>query len=116
MTLLPRGTVVLVTFDPVRGHEQRGTRPCVIVSAGDVAANQRFPMVCVVPLTATPGEGLLYPRLAPGPSGLRKPSWALVDQIRSVDKRRIIRLFGELRPEELGAIDEAIRVFLGLLG
>ena len=42
-------------------------------------------MIAVVPLTGTPGEGALYPSLAPGPSGLRQPSWALFDQLRAVD-------------------------------
>jgi len=40
-----------------------------------------------MPITGTPGEGPLYPPLAPGASGLRKPSFALVDQLRSVDKQ-----------------------------
>ncbi len=112
--LLPRDTVALVTLDPVHGHEQRGTRPCVIVSTQGVSSHQRFPMVCVVPLTATPGEGLLYPRLDPGPSGLRKTSWALVDQIPSVDKRHITRLYGTVSNQELSRIDDAIRSYLGL--
>jgi len=112
--LLSRGTVVLVALDPAEGHEQRGTRPCVVVSAPEVSSHQRFPMICVVPLTGTPGEGSLYPRLDPGPSGLRKRSWALVDQIRSVDKRRIIRLYGAANPREMERIDDAVETFLGL--
>jgi hypothetical protein len=62
--------------------------------------------VCVVPVTGTPGEGLLYPPLAPGQSGLAKKSFALTDQLRSIDKRRIRRVFGELSREEISAIDE----------
>ena len=54
---LERGTVVLVELDPTLGHEQRGVRPCVAVSAPAVNADQRFPLIAVVPVTGTPGEG-----------------------------------------------------------
>jgi mRNA interferase MazF len=111
---LGRGTVVLVALDPTRGHEQRGARPCVIVSDADVTEDQRFPLAAVVPVSGTAGEGAFYPSLEPGRSGLRKASYALVDQIRSIDKRRIVRVFGRLTIEEIATIDEGLRLFLGL--
>ena len=111
---LGRGAVVVVELDPTVGHEQRGARPCVVVSDPDVISDQRFPLVCVVPITGTPGEGLLYPPLAPGKSGLAKKSFALIDHLRSVDKRRVRRVFGELAGEEIAGIDEGLTVFLGL--
>ena len=77
---------MVVDLDPTLGREQRGLRPCVVVSDPEVASDQRFPLVCVVPITGTAGTGLLYPPLAPGPSGLAKQSFALIDQLRSVDK------------------------------
>jgi mRNA interferase MazF len=109
-----RGAVVVVALDPVIGHEQRGVRPCVVVSDPDVIGGQRFPLLCVVPITGTAGEGLLYPPLAPGNSGLAKKSFALIDHLRSIDKRRVRRVFGELAPEEIAAIDEGLAVYLGL--
>ena len=65
---LGRGAVVVVELDPTIGHEQRRLRPCIVVSDPDVIADQRFPLLCVVPVTGTSGEGLLYPPLAPGKS------------------------------------------------
>jgi mRNA interferase MazF len=109
-----RGVVILAELDPTMGHEQHGTRPCIVVSDPDVIGDQRFPLVCVVPVTGNPGEGILYPSLAPGPSGLAKKSFALIDQLRSIDKRRIRRAFGELSPGEIAAIDEGLTAFLGL--
>ena len=109
-----RGTVVVVELDPTVGHEQRGMRPCIVVSDPDVISSQRFPLICIVPVTGTPGEGLLYPELTPGTSGLAKTSFALIDQIRSIDKRRVRRVFGELGREELAAIDAGLAAFLGL--
>jgi mRNA interferase MazF len=111
---LGRGAVIVVELDPTSGHEQHGVRPCVVVSDPDVIGDQRFPLVCVVPVTGTPGEGLLYPLLAPGRSGLAKQSFALIDHLRSIDKRRVRRVFGELARDEMAAIDEGLAVFLGL--
>jgi mRNA interferase MazF len=111
---LGRGAVVVVELDPVLGHEQHGVRPCIVVSDPDVISDQRFPLVCVVPVTGTSGEGLLYPPLAPGQSGLAKESFALIDHLRSIDKRRIRRVFGELPKQEIAAIDEGLALFLGL--
>ena len=111
---LIRGTIVLVSLDPTRGHEQRGVRPCVIITDPEVIQDQRFPMVCVIPVTKTQGEGALYPSLDPGSSGLRTRSYALVDQVRSIDKRRITKIFGQISDEELKKIDEGLCLFLGL--
>ena len=113
---LGRGAVIVVELDPPLGHEQHGVRPCIVVSDPDVVSDQRFPLMCVVPVTGTPGEGLLYPPLAPGQSGLARKSFALIDHLRSIDKRRVRRVFGELSREEMAAIDEGLAVFLGLAG
>jgi len=85
-----------------------------VVSDPEVAADQRFPLLCVVPVTGTPGEGALYPPLGPERSGLTRASCALVDHLRSVDKQRVRRVFGRLAPAELGALDERLALFLGL--
>ena len=113
---LDRGTVVLVELDPTVGHEQRGVRPCIAVSDPAVNSDQRFPLIAVVPVTGTAGVGALYPALSPGTSGLTKPSFALVDHLRSIDKRRIRRMFGQVSPSELANIDQGLELFLGLGG
>lgn len=111
---LGRGTVVLVGLDPTLGHEQRGARPCVVVSDPDVTEDQRFPLLCVVPVTSTPGSGALYPPLEAGSGGLRQRSFALLDQIRSIDKRRVRKVFGAIAPAELEAVDVGLSLLLGL--
>jgi mRNA interferase MazF len=111
---LERGTVLLVELDPTRGHERRGVRPCIAVSDPAVNADQRFPLIAVVPITGTPGDGALYPSLAPGSSGLTKTSYALVDHLRSIDKRRIRRMFGRLPVDQLASVDMGLKLFLGL--
>lgn len=79
-----------------------------------VNADQRFPLIAVVPVTGTPGEGALYPELSPGKSGLIKTSYALIDHLRSIDKRRILRVFGRVTQDELAAVDRGLELFLGL--
>jgi mRNA interferase MazF len=112
---LVRGSVIVARLDPTVGHEQAGRRPCVVVSAPEVSNDQRFPLIAVVPLTSTPGVGLLYPLVQPSASnGLRSASTALVDHVRSVDKRRVDRVYGPVGRVELAAIDAALRLFLGL--
>ncbi len=111
---LDRGTVVLVSLDPTLGHEQRGLRPCIIVSDPDVTEDQRYPLLCVVPITGTPGQGALYPTLAPGSGDLRKRSFALLDQIRTIDKRRVRKVFGRIAGDELMAVDDGLALLLGL--
>jgi mRNA interferase MazF len=109
-----RGTVVLVELDPTVGHEQRGVRPCIVVSDPAVNADQRFPLIAIVPVTGTPGDGALYPVLSPGKSGLTKNSYALIDHLRSIDKRRIRRVFDRVTRDELTAVDQGLELFLGL--
>lgn len=111
---IDRGTLVLVELDPAVGHEQRGTRPCIVVSDPEVNADQRFPLIAVVPVTGTAGVGALYPALSPGASGLNKASYALIDHLRSIDKRRIRRVFGLVLPSELADVDQGLSLFLGL--
>ena len=112
--ILGRGSVVLVELDPTVGDEQRGVHPCVVVSDPVVNQDQRFPVPCVVPITGTLGVGALYPELSPTGSGLTKVFCALVDHLRSIDKRRIRRVYGVLPTHEVAAVDEALRLFLGM--
>lgn len=109
-----RGTVLLLDLDPTRGHEQRGLRPCIVVSDPEVAADQRYPLIGIVPVTRTAAVGALYPPLEPGQSGLTNRSYALIDHVRSVDKRRIRRGYGRVSATEMAAIDEGLALFLGL--
>ena len=100
--------------DPTVGHEQRGTRPCSIVSDPAVNADPRFPLIAVVPVTGASGEGSLYPQLSAGKSGLTKTSYGLVDPLRSIDKRRIRRVFGNVTADELANLDQGLELLLVL--
>ena len=114
--MIERGSVVVVDLEPTLGHEPRGLRPGVVVSDPEVVSAQRYPLIAIVPVTGRAGEGALYLSLAMGASGLRQPYWALTDQGRSVDKRRVQRLMGRVSEAELAAIDQGLALYLGLAG
>jgi len=109
-----RGSLVSVSLDPIIGHEQGGQRPCVVVSDTGLLADMRYPIVAVVPFTGTALVPTMYPVVEPYTKGLMKRSTALVDQVRSIDKRRVMRLFAPLPRDDMRRIDDALRRFLGL--
>jgi len=113
--LIPaRGSVVHIDLNPIVGHEQGGMRPAIVVSPGELANAQRYPIVVVVPLTSKTGLSELYPVVQPYTRGLNKPSTVLVDQIRAIDKQRIRSVVAPLPALEMRRVDEALRKALGL--
>jgi mRNA interferase MazF len=112
-----RGMVVEVSLDPVVGHEQGRSRPCVVVQ-NDVG-NRYSTTTIIVPLTdaahiRTPSP--IYVFVKKGNGGTTKDSYVLCDQIRTVDQRRFRTVFGTLLPETMAIVDAALLVSLGLPG
>ena len=91
-----RGDVFLVDLNPTRGGEIRKTRPCVVVSPDELNAHLRT--FIVAPLTT---GGHAYPFRVPcrfrGKSG-----HVVLDQVRTVDRERLVRHMGRLPPATLG--------------
>lgn len=114
MMAVGRGEVVLVRFDPAEGSKIRKTRPAIVVS-NDAAC--RFDAVLqVVPLTALPDRDLRpYEARVESPgSGLKKPSRAVTNQVRTVSRSRIAKRLGCLSREELSNLNRALAIQLGL--
>ena len=87
-----RGEVLLVDLSPTRGREIRKTRPCVVVSPDELNAHLRT--FIVAPLTT---GGHRYPfRVACRFAG--KTGHVVLDQIRAVDRERVIRSLGRVAP------------------
>ena len=103
-----------VDLNPVKGSEQAGRRPVVVIQ-NDVG-NKVAPTVIVAPLT-TKSFMKHYPINVPIPrdvAGLKENSTVLLSQIRTVDKIRLDRKIGHLPPSYLKQVDQAIRISLGL--
>lgn len=82
-----RFTIVEVSLDPTVGSEVKKTRPCIIVSPDEM--NDNLQMVMIVPLTSTK-KGLPTRVKIPKTLGLTNDSYAMLDQMRSVSKNRIL--------------------------
>ncbi|MDI9233493.1 type II toxin-antitoxin system PemK/MazF family toxin [Limnohabitans lacus] len=106
---MKRGEVWWVEFDPAMGTEIKKTRPSVIVS--NDAANRNLARVVVVPLTsntgrAYPGEALV--------SIAGQSSKAMADQIMAADKTRLKSQLSSLDKADMLAVEDAIKIHLGL--
>jgi len=115
MTVPRRGDILYTALDPVVGSEQGGIRPCVVIQ-NDIS-NEHSPVVIVAALTSRPPRRRRPTdvRVTSESSGLSVPSRVLLNQIRTVDKSRLGRCVGRLSEEELAAVDEALRISLGLV-
>ena len=110
-----RGEVYLVNFDPTIGREIRKTRPALILQ-NDIA-NRWSPITIVAAITSRIHESL-YPTEVPVRSpegGLRSDSIVLLNQIRSIDRKRLVKRLGILKPETMLQMERALRISLGLI-
>nr|WP_192881742.1 type II toxin-antitoxin system PemK/MazF family toxin [Nostoc sp. CENA543] len=110
-----RGEIYLVIFDPTVGAEIRKTRPALILQ-NDVS-NQYSPITIVAAITSQFTEPL-YPTevlICASEGGLEVDSVVLLNQIRSIDKQRLIKRLGILEAETVVKVDRAIQISFGLL-
>jgi mRNA interferase MazF len=115
LTYPKRGEVYLVNFDPTIGSEVKKTRPALILQNN--IANQYSPITIVAAITSRFDERL-YPTevlIESKEGGLKTDSVVLLNQIRSVDRQRLIKRMGVLEPETLANVDNALQISLGLV-
>ena len=109
---LTPGDIAWVSFDPVRGREQGGHRPMlVIASAGYLDAVTT--LVIGLPIT-TIDRGWPNHVAARGPSGLERESWIMTEQPRTLSRERITRVSGSVSPECLAEVRLWLSDFLDL--
>ncbi len=110
-----RGDIFLVQLDPVRGSEQGGTRPCVVVQNDQ--GNTFSPTTIVIPLSASIPE-TVYPfhtLLQPDETGLPKPCVAKCEQLKVVAVReRFIKRLGTLTVQGLRRLEKSLLYELGM--
>lgn len=111
-----RGEIFLVSFDPAVGSEMRKTRPAVVIQ-NDVA-NEFSPVTIVAAITSKFG-----PKLRPtealisgDETGLSQPLVVLLNQLRSVDRSRLIKRMGEIDDLTLKRLDGCLKISLALIG
>ena len=95
--------IVLVNLDPTIGSEIKNIRPCVIISPDEM--NKFLRIIVVAPMTTTSKK---YPTRIEVKHD-RKIGWIVIDQIRTIDKQRIIKILGRLSQPEIKELKSVIK-------
>nr|WP_269467425.1 type II toxin-antitoxin system PemK/MazF family toxin [Anoxybacter fermentans] len=112
---IKRGDVYYADLNPVVGSEQGGVRP-VLVIQNDIG-NKYSPTVIVAAITSKIDKAKLptHVEIKAEQSNLEKDSVILLEQIRTIDKRRLQRQVTHLDPEIIERVNEALEISLGLI-
>jgi mRNA interferase MazF len=116
MTFPRRGEIYMVEFDPARGHEKQKSRPALIIQ-NDIG-NRYSPVTIVAAITSKlvpvpfPVDVTVMPTKA---NGLAIQSAIKLGQIRSVDRRRLLKRLGTLASAAMRQVDQALKISLGLV-
>jgi mRNA interferase MazF len=114
MVNIIRGDVILCDLNPVIGSEQSGIRPVVILQSD--RANRVSPHTIIAPFTtkirqALPPSHVLVPQ---GIGGLSQDSVILCEQIRVIDRSRVIKFIGHLEEQYIQQLAKALKIILDL--
>lgn len=112
MVDLVEGAVVWMEFDPVRGREQGGHRPAVVVSTQEYL-DTATTLAIVLPVTSRDRGWRNHAPLT-GRTGLPSPSWAMTEQPRTIARERIVRVVGVVDDRCLEEARIYLRDYLGL--
>ncbi len=108
-----RGEVWDVNLDPVRGHEQGGQRPGLVISI-DQFNHGPAELVIIVPIT-TKAKGIrFHVKVSPTEGGLRECSFIKCEDVRSLARERLSRRIGEVSPATLLEVEDRLRILQGL--
>ncbi|MBQ5840804.1 MAG: type II toxin-antitoxin system PemK/MazF family toxin [Clostridia bacterium] len=112
--MVPRGDIYYADLSPVVGSEQGGIRPVLIVQ-NDVG-NRFSPTVIAAAITSQKDKARLptHIQLQATGSGLARDSIVLLEQIRTLDKRRLKERMGRLDEVSMNRVDQALQVSFGL--
>jgi mRNA interferase MazF len=94
--------IVLVNLDPTIGSEIKKTRPCVIISPNEM--NQYLQTIVIAPMTSSSKP---YPTRIEVKS-IKTKGWIVLDQIRTIDRQRITKVFGKLSEIEISKLKSVI--------
>lgn len=108
-----RGEVWNVNLDPTKGREQRGTRPALVVSHNTFNCGAAE-LVVVVPLTSTFRGIPLHVRIVSPEGGLKNPSFAKIEDVRSVSKERLMKRLGTVSAATQAQVSDRLRILLDL--
>ena len=99
-------SICLINLDPATGHEIKKIRPCVIISPDEM--NNNIATVIIAPMTT---KSHAYPTRIPITFNEKK-GWVVLDQVRTIDKCRIIRKIGKLSSGKIADVKNVINEML----
>ena len=110
-----RGDIFYADLSPVVGSEQGGVRPVLIVQ--NDTGNRHSPTVIAAAITSQTGKAKLptHIELSAQSCGLQKDSTVLLEQVRTIDKKRLRERMGEITPETMNSINSALSISFGLV-
>ncbi len=98
--------IYLIDLDPTKGHEMQKMRPCLIISPDEM--NHAIETIIIAPMTTKSHK---YPtRVELEFEGKR--GWIVLDQIRTVDKSRLVRRVGRIQRKEIAKVKEVLKEML----
>jgi mRNA interferase MazF len=95
--------IILVNLDPTIGSEIKKTRPCVVISPNEM--NKYLRTIVIAPMTTSSKK---YPTRVKVKHD-NKTGWIVLDQIRTIDRQRIIKIFGELKDFEIQELKSVLK-------
>lgn len=95
--------IILVNLDPTIGSEIKKTRPCVVISPNEM---NKYLRTIVIALMTTSSKK--YPTRVKVKHD-NKTGWIVLDQIRTIDRQRIIKIFGELKDFEIQELKSVLK-------
>ena len=108
-----RGEIWMVDLNPVRGHEQAGLRPCLVVSV-DLFNHGPADLLVVLPVTSKDKQIPLHVPIEPQGSGLDLRSYIKCEDIRSISKDRLAQHKGYAPKEVMVLVEDRLRILLQL--
>lgn len=112
MKEIKRNEIYYADLNPVKGSEQGGIRPVLVIQ--NDTGNKHSPTTIVAAITSKEEKAKLPTHVEVGSCGVERKSLALLEQIRTIDKSRLIKYVGELDGATVKEINEAIGISLGL--
>lgn len=112
MNQIKRGEIYFADLSPVVGSEQDGVRPVLILQNN--MGNRHSPTTMVAAITSRKTKTKLPTHVRISVTGLKSESIVLLEQIRTIDKSRLGEYVGKLSKSDMGRIDHAIIVSLGI--
>jgi mRNA interferase MazF len=108
-----QGDVWLADFDPTKGREQAGVRPCLIVSVNPFNHGP-LDLVIVVPITSTRRGWPTHVAVKPPEGGLKNESFVKCEDVRSISTGRLIKRLGVLSQLSMEGVADRLRIIIGL--